>query len=108
MEKHDALAACGALSQETRMDVFRILVKAGDAGMQAGEVGDALGVKSNTLSANLSVLLAAGLVRNERQGRFIRYYADMDGMRGLLGFLMEDCCGGRPEACRPILDAIAC
>ena len=108
MEKKTALASFGALSQETRLDVFRLLVKAGSDGMLSGEIGDALDVKANTMSANLAVLLAAGLVRNERQGRSIRYFANMDGMRSLLGFLMEDCCGGRPEECRPVLESIAC
>jgi DNA-binding transcriptional ArsR family regulator len=60
------------------------------------------------MSANLTVLLNAGLVRNERQGRSIRYFADFDAVRGLLGFMMEDCCGGRPEICQPLLDEIAC
>jgi DNA-binding transcriptional ArsR family regulator len=60
------------------------------------------------MSANLTVLLNAGLVRNERQGRTVRYFADFDAVRGLLAFLMEDCCGGRPELCKPVIDEIAC
>lgn len=75
--------------------------------MLSGEIGAHLGVKQNTMSANLTVLLNAGLVRNERQGRTIRYFADFDATRGLLGFLMEECCGGRPELCRPIIHEIA-
>ncbi|WP_435312165.1 ArsR/SmtB family transcription factor, partial [Primorskyibacter sedentarius] len=67
-----------------------------------------LDVRQNTMSANLSILARAGLVRNERQGRGIRYFADMRGMGGLLSFLLEDCCGGNPEMCRPFLDDIAC
>lgn len=82
-------------------------MRAGDAGMAAGEISDTLGVKQNTMSANLSVLHQAGLVRNTRQGRSIRYYADLDGVRGLLAFLMEECCGGRPERCTPLIDEIA-
>ncbi len=108
MDKNHALAAFSALSQPTRLDVFRLLVKAGDTGMLAGDIGNALDVRQNTMSANLSVLLQSGLIRNERQGRSIRYYADMDGMRGLLAFLMEDCCGGRPDLCQPVIDEIAC
>jgi DNA-binding transcriptional ArsR family regulator len=76
--------------------------------MLSGELGDRLDVRQNTMSANLTVLLNAGLVRNERQGRSIRYFADFDAVRGLLGFMMEDCCGGRPEICQPLLDEIAC
>lgn len=108
MEKHRALAAFSALGQDTRLDVFRLLVKAGPRGMLAGEIGAALDVRQNTLSANLAILLNAGLVRNAREGRGIRYFADMDGTRALLGFLVEDCCGGRPELCRPLIDEIAC
>lgn len=108
MEKTQAIAALAALSQSTRLDVFRLLVKAGDTGMLSGEIGTALDVRPNTMSANLSVLLAAGLVRNTRQGRAIRYHADMDGMRQLLAFLMEDCCGGRPELCQNVISEIAC
>ena len=88
--------------------MFRLLVKAGTDGMLAGEIGQALDVRQNTLSANLSILLNAGLVRNQREGRTIRYFADMDGMRALLAFLMEDCCGGRPELCQPVINEIAC
>lgn len=108
MDKNHALDAFSALSQPTRLDVFRLLVKAGETGMLAGDIGDALGVRQNTMSANLSILLQSGLVRNERQGRGIRYFADMDGMRGLLAFLMEDCCGGRHDLCQPVIDEIAC
>lgn len=108
MDKNDALNAFSALSQPTRLDVFRLLVKAGDEGMLAGQISEALEVRQNTMSANLSILVQSGLIRNEREGRSIRYFADMDGMRGLLAFLMEDCCGGRPELCQPVIDEIAC
>ena len=104
----DALSAFGALSQPTRLQVFRLLVKAGARGMLAGEIAETLDVRQNTMSANLAVLLRSGLARNDREGRAIRYYADMDGVRGLLGFLTEDCCGGRPELCQPLIDEIAC
>ncbi len=108
MEKTDALNAFSALGQDTRLEVFRLLVKAGAEGMAAGEIAGALDVRQNTLSNNLSILLAAGLVRNEREGRSVRYFADFDGVRGLLAFLMEDCCAGKPELCQPVLDQIAC
>ena len=108
MDVTDALRAFAALSQPTRLDAFRLLIRAGPDGMAAGEIGVALAVRQNTLSANLTVLLNAGLVRNEREGRSIRYRADMDGLRGLLAFLLEDCCGGRAERCRPLIDEIAC
>ena len=108
MEIKTALSSFSALSQQTRLDVFRLLIKAGADGLLAGELGAQLDVRQNTMSANLSVLLNAGLVRNERQGRTIRYFADFDAVRGLLVFLMEDCCGGRPELCQPIIDELAC
>ncbi len=108
MDSQNALDAFAALSQSTRLDVFRLLIKAGETGMSAGEVGDTLGVRQNTMSANLSILARSGLIRSERQGRSIRYFADMDGVRGLLAFLMEDCCAGRPELCQPVIDLIAC
>ena len=107
MEKNDALAAFAALSQPTRLDVFRLLVQVGEGGMSAGEIATALDVRQNTLSANLSVLLHAGLVRNLREGRSIRYFADTEGLRGLLGYLLQDCCGGRPEICDPLIKDIA-
>lgn len=108
MEKQDALEAFAALGQSTRLDVFRLLIRAGGDGMPAGEIGDALGVRQNTMSANLSILSRSGLIRSERRGRSIRYFADMDGMRGLLAFLMEECCGGRPELCQPVISELAC
>jgi DNA-binding transcriptional ArsR family regulator len=108
MDRNTALAAFAALAQPTRLDVFRLLVAAGPEGRAAGEIAEALEVRQNTMSANLSVLLRARLVRNERRGRQIRYFADMETMRGLLAFLLQDCCGGRPDLCRPVLDAIAC
>lgn len=107
MDMLNALSAFAALSQSTRLDVFRLLVKAGEEGMLAGDISNMLDVKQNTMSANLSILTQSGLIRYERQGRGIRYFADMDGMRGLLAFLMEDCCGGRPELCQPVIDEIA-
>jgi ArsR family transcriptional regulator len=108
MDIINALDAFAALSQATRLDVFRLLVKAGDIGMSAGSISATLDVRQNTMSANLSVLTRSGLIRSEREGRSIRYFADMAGMRGLLAFLLEDCCGGRPDLCQPVINEIAC
>ncbi len=108
MDKYRALNAFCALSQPTRLDVFRLLIRAGAAGMSAGKISETLGVRQNTMSANLAILNRSGLIRREREGRNIRYFADMDGLRGLLAFLMEDCCGGCPELCRPVLDELVC
>lgn len=106
MDRLQALAALGALAQGTRLDVFRLLVEAGPDGLCAGEVATRLDVRQNTMSTNLAVLARAGLVGSAREGRSVRYVADMEGMRRLLGYLMQDCCGGRPEKCKPVLDAI--
>lgn len=107
MESDAALDAFAALAQPTRLAVFRLLVKTGSAGLTAGEIAAALDVRPNTLSANLSVLTAAGLTRSAREGRSIRYFADMSGTRALLTFLLEDCCNGAPELCQPAIDQIA-
>ncbi len=103
MDTTKALFAFAALGQETRLEVFRLLVRAGAQGMPAGDIGAALGVRQNTMSTNLNILHRAGLV-----GPSVRYFADIEGIRGLLAFLMEDCCGGNPTLCAPVLDALAC
>ncbi|MBO6549462.1 MAG: helix-turn-helix transcriptional regulator [Rhizobiales bacterium] len=108
MDKLDALSSFAALGQETRLDVLRLLIKAGEQGMSAGEIGDHLGIKQNTMSANLAVLARTNLVTNKREGRSIRYYANFAGIRELIGFLMEDCCGGTPEICNPLLEQLKC
>jgi len=108
MDKISALAALSALGQETRLEVFRLLVRAGAEGVPAGEIATRLGAIQNTTSAHLKILAHAGLIRAERDGRIVRYVADMTGFRDLLAFLMEDCCNGRPELCRPVIQAITC
>lgn len=108
MDKRDALEALAALGQETRLDVFRLLVRVGAEGVPAGDVAVRLGAVQNTVSAHLKVLTHAGLVRPERDGRIVRYVADMTGFRNLLAYLMEDCCNGSPELCRPVIDAVTC
>ncbi|MEI9902826.1 MAG: metalloregulator ArsR/SmtB family transcription factor [Asticcacaulis sp.] len=108
MDKDGALTAFAALSQETRLDVLRLLIEAGPEGVPAGDIGVKLGVRQNTMSANLAVLAHAGLVRTRREGRNIRYAADVETVRGLLDFLMRDCCGGRPELCAPQTSACGC
>jgi len=103
MEKNDALGALAALGQETRLDVFRLLVKAGKEGKSAGAIADALKVRPNTLSTHLNQLARAGLVRSARAGRSILYTAELAAMQGLLAYLMEDCCNGNPEICAPFM-----
>lgn len=108
MDQQNALDAFSALSQETRLGVFRLLVAAGPEGMTSGEIGDHLKVRQNTMSTNLGILLKAGLVRRVRDGRNVRYHADHSGIGGLLGFLLEDCCGGNPDMCQPIIRQLSC
>ena len=105
MEITTAVQKLSALSQETRLAVFRLLVKAGPDGLAAGEVARTLCVPANTLSSQLTLLANAGLVTSRRDGRSIIYAADYDGMSGLLVWLMEDCCQGRPEVCAPLAEA---
>ncbi|WP_169570296.1 ArsR/SmtB family transcription factor [Sneathiella limimaris] len=104
MEIIDATVAFGALSQETRLKIFRLLIQTGPTGMPAGEIGEKLNVLPNTLSSNLNNLVAAGLIRKEREGRSIRYFADISGLQNLLGYLLQDCCGGQAELCQPLIN----
>jgi ArsR family transcriptional regulator, arsenate/arsenite/antimonite-responsive transcriptional repressor len=108
MDELSAIAAFAALSQATRLNVLRLLIKAGPEGLTAGEIGEALSVRQNTMSANLQILAQSGLVRSAREGRTIRYFADFETVRGLISFLMRDCCGSRPELCTPVLEALNC
>jgi DNA-binding transcriptional ArsR family regulator len=102
VESPAAISALSALAHAGRLEVFRLLVRAGPDGMAAGEIARATGSLANTLSANLNILAAAGLVSARRDGRSIIYAAGYDRMRDLLAFLMEDCCGGKPEICAPL------
>ncbi|MER8719853.1 ArsR family transcriptional regulator [Mesorhizobium sp. M0999] len=108
MDKTSALLALAALGQDTRLETFRLLVRAGFDGIPAGEIASRLGVVQNTMSAHLKVLGHAGLVSTKREGRTVRYVASMTCFRHLLAYLMEDCCNGAPELCRPIIQAAVC
>ena len=111
MESPAAVAALSALAHPGRLEVFRLLVRAGPEGMAAGEIARATASLANTLSANLNLLAGAGLVTSRRDGRSIIYAAGYERMRELLAFLMEDCCGGNAEICAPlaaIADRAAC
>ncbi len=99
MEKADAIAALAALAQDTRLDVFRLLVQAGANGMAAGHIGERLGLPSATLSFHLNQLRHAGLVTFRRESRSLIYTAEYDAMNSLLAYLTENCCQGDPGAC---------
>jgi len=102
METTDAVKRLSALAQDARLELFRLLVKAGPDGLAAGDIARALDTAANTTSAQLLILSNAGLIRARRDGRSIIYSADFDAMSALLIFLTEDCCGGRTEICAPL------
>jgi DNA-binding transcriptional ArsR family regulator len=99
MEKPDAIAALAALAQETRLDIFRLLVQAGPDGLAAGRVGEPLGLPSATLSFHLNQLRHAGLITFRRESRSLIYAAEYGTMNGLLAYLTENCCRGDTTAC---------
>jgi DNA-binding transcriptional ArsR family regulator len=101
MEITDAVAALGALAQEHRLEIYRLLVQAGPDGIPAGEIASELGIAPNTLTFHLDRLRHAGLVSVARQGRSLIYAARYETMNDLLGYLTENCCGGQSELCDP-------
>jgi DNA-binding transcriptional ArsR family regulator len=105
MEKSDVVTALAALAQDSRLEVFRLLVQAGPEGMPAGAVAAALDLAPNTLTFHFDRLRQAGLVTVRREGRSMIYAARFETMNALLGFLTDNCCGGAPEKCAP---AIVC
>ncbi|HEY5046564.1 MAG TPA: metalloregulator ArsR/SmtB family transcription factor [Rhizomicrobium sp.] len=102
METTDAVKRLSALAQDARLEVFRLLVKAGPEGLPAGEIARKLDTPPNTMSAQLLLLSNAGLIRARRDGRSIIYSVDFSAMSNLLIFLTQDCCGGRAEICAPL------
>jgi ArsR family transcriptional regulator, arsenate/arsenite/antimonite-responsive transcriptional repressor len=109
MEKATAVTALAALAQDNRLDVFRLLVRAGPDGLSAGQVAAALGLAPNTLTFHFDRLRHAGLVTVRRAGRSMIYAARYDSMRALLAYLTENCCQGTepcdPNACAPAAPA---
>lgn len=99
MESKDAATRFSALAQATRLDLMRLLASKGASGMAAGELAAALGQPPSTLSFHLAALEQAELVQSTRRGRHVIYAVRFHGLRSLLGFLTETCCGGRPELC---------
>src|SRR3546814_14862260 len=106
--QYSAVEALGALAHDTRLSVFRMLVKAGPDGLIAGAIAQAANVPPSTMSHHLGILERAGLVESERESRLIHYRADYEGMRRLLAFLMEDCCQGVPEMCADLFGELDC
>ena len=94
MKAQVAIGALGALAQEHRLALFRLLVQAGEKGMPAGAIASALGVPNSSLSFHLTQLSRAGLILQERQHRSLIYRADYQAMNALVSYLMENCCAG--------------
>lgn len=92
-----------ALAHETRLAVFRLLIRSGPDGLPATEIAENLGVRQNLMSVHLGTLARAGLTTTRREGRKIYHRIDMGAVRGLITFLVEDCCQGQPELCDPLL-----
>jgi len=101
MEADQIVEALAALAQKSRLAVFRWLVQAGPQGGNPGEIAEQLGLAPATLSFQLKTLVQARLVRATQSGRFICYTADYDAMRALIGYLVDNCCGGDAERCAP-------
>lgn len=111
MESNVAVARLSALAQPNRLAVFRLLVRAGNEGISAGDIARSLNVAANTLSSQLNILSHAGLVTSTRDGRSIIYHAAFHAMADLMVYLVEDCCQGHADICVPIseiTDRIAC
>ncbi|MEM6490162.1 MAG: metalloregulator ArsR/SmtB family transcription factor [Pseudomonadota bacterium] len=106
MQNEEALAALSALGHPRRLEALRLLVSSGAEGLLAGEVADRLGAKQNTMSTNLAVLLRARLVEARREGRGVRYTANIDTFSAMLQFLVSDCCGGNLAVCRALEQAL--
>lgn len=101
METTEAVNALAALAQDTRLDIFRLLVQQGTSGLAAGEIAEQLGVSPATLSFHLKELAHAKLVTSRQDGRFVFYSAHFGSMNRLLAFLTENCCAADGGACAP-------
>ena len=108
MNESQAVVAFGALSQETRLRLLRMLVVAGPDGIAAGALAERADVSPSNVSFHLKELERAGLVTARRDSRSIIYNAAYDTLAGLIRFVMEDCCSGRPEVCAPALASSCC
>lgn len=99
MERRQVLDALSAMASETRLDLLRGLIVAGESGLPAGRIAGDLGLSASRLSFHLAALEQAGLITARRDGRRIFYAADHAGLGGVIGYLLHDCCGGHPKVC---------
>lgn len=107
MKQDLAIEAFSALSQPTRLEAFRLLVKQEPDGLPAGEIARRLDVPHNTMSTHLAILTRAGLISVERHSRSMIYRIELGAVRKLVMFLLKDCCNGQPELCAPLIDEIS-
>ena len=98
IQTDEVVRVLGALAQETRLDTYRALVRAGPGGVAAGEIARQLDIPPPTLSFHLKALLHAGLIQSKRTGRSLLYSTDFQALRRVLAYLTENCCQGSPEA----------
>ena len=106
MDAPHTLAALAALGQPARLQIFQLLISTEPDGLPAGAIAEKIGSPHNTLSSHLSIMARSGLVWGSRNGRSIVYRADVDAIRMLIEFLVNDCCSGHPELC-DVQDAIS-
>jgi DNA-binding transcriptional ArsR family regulator len=106
MELSTAIGALSALAQESRLKIFRLLVQCGPDGMAAGDIARKLELPQNTLSFHIATLARARLVGSRKEGRSIIYFVNLEGTRGLLSYLVEDCCAGKAELCGCLIESV--
>jgi DNA-binding transcriptional ArsR family regulator len=102
METKQVIDALGALAQETRLAIYRLLMQRGPEGLSAGAIAEALSLPASSLSFHLAHLSRAGLVAQRRESRSLIYAVDFGGMNELMAYLTENCCGGNAAACAPV------
>lgn len=108
MKLEQAVKCMAALAQESRLRVFRLLVEIGEEGLPAGSIGEQMKLPAATASFHLKELTNAGLIQQKRDGRSLIYSINPDAIGELLGYLVEDCCKGRPDLCQPMIENIQC
>lgn len=108
MNQETALGALAALAHPTRLEAFRLLVRHEPIGLSTGQLVERSGLTQSTFSTHLAVLVKAGLVRSEKQGRNQIQRAEIGALSALMLFLAKDCCGGRAELCEPLLAELTC
>jgi len=107
MDTSQAIDAFAALAQPTRLEVFRLLVENEPQGLAAGDIARRVDVPHNTMSSHLGILTRAGLIEVERQSRSMIYRARLQAVTELAGYLIQECCGGRPEICAPLISDLS-